>query len=137
MERTERSIQFEELGSERTFASAELQERANGNPLAEGRKQYRVWLDDSEAAYLTFDTCWEDQLNLYEVFVATAIRNQGVGTKIIRFALDLARKMGKPRLTVRPEPLSEQSKPDLIAWCTHQGFTPTAEDPQLLEIPPT
>ena len=53
MERTGREFRFEGLGSERTFALADLQARAGGNPLAEGRKQYCVWLNNSEAAYLT------------------------------------------------------------------------------------
>ncbi len=134
MKRTELNVQFEELGQQRTFALAELQLRADGNPLADGQKQYRVLLDGHEAAYASFDTFWEDQLNLYEVFVAGQFRNEGVGTAIIHFAVELCRRMDKPRLTVRPKPLSEQPEAELVAWYLRRGFTPTAEDPKLLEI---
>ena len=134
MKGTKRNIRFEELDSQRSFAVAELQVRADGNPLTEGRKQYRVWLDDQEAAYLSFDTFWEDQLNLYEVFVAEAVRNQGVGTEIIHFAAKLGRQMDKPRLTVLPEPLSEQPKGDLIGWYMRRGFKVAPDNSELLEI---
>ena len=128
----ERNIRFEELGKERTFALHELQVRADTNPLAEECRQYRVLLDENEAAYLSFDV-WLDELNLYEVFVAEVLRNQGIGTRIISFAIDLGKQMGKTRLTVRPRPLSDQPEADLVAWYLRRGFTPTAS-PELLEI---
>jgi GNAT superfamily N-acetyltransferase len=134
MERPTETFYFEGLGKERTFALRELQTRADANPLADGRKQFRVWLGNREAAYLSFDTGWEDQLNLYEVFVAEAMRGQGVGTEIISFAIDLCREMGKPRLTVRPTPLSKQSMADLVAWYMRRGFKSAPEGSQLLEI---
>lgn len=129
-----RIFRFEELGSERIFALPELQARAEANPFGPGRKQYRVWLDKKEAAYLSLDTFWDDQLNLYEIFVAESLRHQGVGTKCIRFAIDLGRQLGKPRLTVRPTPLSSQSKDELIAWYVRRGFVQAKDAPELLEI---
>ncbi len=127
-------VQFKELGKERTFSLPELQVRADANPLAPGRKQYRVQVDQQDAAYLSFDTFWGDQLNLYEIFVAESFRGQGVGSECICFAVDLAGELGKPRLTVRPTPLSGQSKDNLIAWYVHRGFVPAKDAPELLEI---
>ena len=89
-------------------------------------------LGDQEAAFVTFDICWPDELNLYECFVAREYRRQGVGTEIIRFAADLGRQMGKKQLSIRARPLAEQSQADLIAWYTHQGLTPSTHDPEFL-----
>jgi GNAT superfamily N-acetyltransferase len=127
-------FQFEELGQERKFSSSELQARADGNPLQDGRKQYLVKLGDREAAYLSFDVCWPDEVNLYEVFVERELRNLGVGSACIQFGVKLATKLGKSKLTVRPKPLSEQLKGDLIAWYMRRGFKPMANEPRLLEI---
>jgi GNAT superfamily N-acetyltransferase len=127
-------VQFKELGKERTFSRPDLQVQADANPLAPGRKQYRVQVDQQEAAYLSFDMFWGDQLNLYEIFVAESFRGQGVGSECIRFAVDLARELGKPRVTVRPTPLSGQSKDDLIACYVRSGFVPAKDAPELLEI---
>jgi GNAT superfamily N-acetyltransferase len=127
-------VQFEELGKERTFSIPELQTRADANPLAPGRKQYRVQIDQQDAAYLSFDTFWDGQLNLYEIFVAESYRGQGIGSKCISFAVDLAKELGKPRVTVRPTPLSGQSKDNLIAWYVRRDFVPTKDESELLEI---
>ena len=131
--RARRNIRLEELGIERVFALPELQTRADGNPSQEGRKQFRVWLDDSEVGFLAFETFWDDQLNLYEIFIADAYRNRGIGTDLIGLAIDFAKRLDKPRLTVRPTPLSKQPLEDLIAWYVRRGFRPTIEDPELFE----
>lgn len=130
----ELKIRFEELGAQRTFSSAELQERSSCNPWDENRKQYRVWLGGDEAAFLTFDIFWPDELNLYELFVATSYRGIGVGSAAVAFAIDLARTMRKPRLSIRAIPLSNQSQEDLIAWYRRRGLQPSADDPELLII---
>jgi GNAT superfamily N-acetyltransferase len=123
---------FEQIGPQRQFSLSELQERADHNVWSKDRRQYRVWLGEQDVAFLTFDIFWEDQLNLYEVFVASGYRRCGVGAAIIRFAADLARRMGKPRLTIRARPLSGQSQKDLIAWYIRQGLTPTPGEPEFL-----
>lgn len=115
-------IEFEELGSQRTFALPELQARADGNPWSEARRQYRVQRNKQEVAYLSFDVFLPSEINLYEIFVAAQYRGQGIGCACILFAIDLGKQMGKERLSVRPEPLSEQSKEDLIEWYLRRGF---------------
>lgn len=127
-------IRFEEIGPHRTFSSSELQQRADHNPWDKNRKQYRVWLGAQEAAFLTFDICWPNELNLYEVFVSAEHRRRGVGGAIIRFAADLGRRMGKPRLTVRARPLSAQSQDDLIAWYVRQGLISSPGDREFLVL---
>jgi GNAT superfamily N-acetyltransferase len=129
-----KSLRFEKLGKHRVFALAELQERADHNPLDDGREQYRVWIGDQEAAYLSFDTFYTDQLNMYEIFVASNLWNMGIGTKIIEFAVELGKQMGKTRLTARPRPLSDQSLTDLITWYVNRGFTPDKNEKGLFEI---
>ncbi|HYW67711.1 MAG TPA: GNAT family N-acetyltransferase [Candidatus Dormibacteraeota bacterium] len=127
-------FRFEELGEIRKFSSRELQARADSNPLQDGRRQFLVKLGDREAAYLSFDVFLPDEVNLYEVFVARELRNHGVGSACIQFGVELTTKLGKSKLTVRPKPLSEQSKGDLVAWYMRRGFAPMADDPHLLKI---
>ena len=126
------TVRFEEIGPERNFDLQELQERANHNAWNKNRKQYRVWSGDRQVAFVTFDTCWEDELNLYEVFVARQYRGQVIGTVIVQFAADLGKQMGKPRLTIRARPLSDQSQSELIAWYVRRGLIPREGEPEFL-----
>ena len=129
------NIRFERLSNERTFASPELQARADSNPLTDGRMQFRVWMGDREAAYLSFDIFWPDQLNLYEIFIVREFRSQRlVGPACVGFGVELARELHKPRLTVLPTPLSEQTTEELVGWYKRRGFTPTDDPRGLLEI---
>jgi GNAT superfamily N-acetyltransferase len=93
-----------------------------------------VKLGDREAAYLSFDVFWPDQINLYEIFVVRDLRNHGIGSECIRFALELTKSLSKPKLTVWPRPLSDQSQDDLVAWYMRRGFTPMLDNSELLEI---
>jgi GNAT superfamily N-acetyltransferase len=134
MTESQPEIRFEELGEERPFASAELQARAKANRWQKGRKQFRVWLGESEAAYLSFDVFWGDQVNLYEVFVAAEFRTRGVGAECIRFAMKLTKELQKPRLTVKPGYIGGQSKDELRQWYIRRGFNPVKDEAELLEI---
>jgi GNAT superfamily N-acetyltransferase len=134
MTESQPQLRFEELGEERPFASAELQARAKGNPWKKGRKQYRVWLGESEAAYLSFDVFWDDRVNLYEIFVAAEFRGRGVGIECIRFAIKLTKELQKPRLTVQPGDIGGQSKDELRQWYIRRGFNPVKDEAELLEI---
>lgn len=127
-------VQFEELGKVRRFESAELQERADRNPWRNTRKQYRVSFEGKEAGYLSFDISWEDEFNLYEVFILEAIRNQGVGTECIRFAVNLGKELRKPRLTVQPGQISNLTLDDLVSWYKHRGFSVAPDGLEFLEI---
>ena len=127
-------VRFEELGAQRSFVLPELEERSRRNPWDEKRQQYRVWLGEQEAAFMTFDIFWENELNLYELFVATSCRGMGVGTAAVAFAINLAKTMRKPRLSIRAIPLSDQSQEQLIAWYVRRGLRPSADDPELLVI---
>ncbi len=127
-------LKFEEITVERKFSIPELSESAAKNVWREDKKQYRVWLDDQEAAFVTFDTFWPDQLNLYEVVVAKAFRRRGVGSSVIRFAVNLARQMGKARLTVRVGKIGEQTKEEIKSFYLHRGLRPSPNDADLFEI---
>src|SRR5882762_1268588 len=122
------AFRFEELGAQRVFTSPELQERADGNPLTTDRKQFRVWLGEAEAAYLSFDINHPEgsMNNLYEICVARDFRNRGVGSECIRFAVELTKQLKKVRLVVRPKPFGPGawSKTRLRKWYTDRGFKP-------------
>jgi len=62
------------------------------------------------------------------------LRGRGIGTEIVRFAVELGKRLGKLRLTIRPGSLSNQCETDLLAWYARRGLTPTAHDPNLLEM---
>jgi GNAT superfamily N-acetyltransferase len=121
-------LTFEELGRDRPFRTPELMERAIHNSWDKNRKQYRVWLGDQEAAFVTFDIFWPDQLNLYELIVAKDLRNRGIGSSIIGFAVDLAKEMGKPCLTIRAGQIGEQTKEELRCFYQRRGFTADPND---------
>ncbi len=127
-------FRFEELGSQRTFASAALQARANNNPWTKARKQYRVWFGEVEAAYLSFDIHWPAEINLYELWVVAELRDRGIGSECVRFAIELTKQLGKPRLSVRPGPLDGRTKADNRKWYRSRGFKPMKGEPDLLEI---
>jgi hypothetical protein len=127
-------IRFEKLDALRSFKTAELQKSACKNPLDENRAQYRVWLDEQEAAFVTFDIFWPQELNLYEVVVAKDLRRRGVCTAIIRFAANLAVEMGKFALTIRAGQIGEQTKSELIEFYKRRGLEPRSDDPDLLEL---
>lgn len=127
-------IRFEELGQRRIFASAVLQAEANNNPWGPERKQYRVWFGDIEAAYLSFDTNWPDQLRLYELWVVAELRNRGIGSSCVRFAVELTKQLAKPRLTVHPGPLDGRPKAENRKWYRKRGFKCVKGDADSLEI---
>ncbi|MHB8301638.1 MAG: GNAT family N-acetyltransferase [Acidobacteriaceae bacterium] len=127
-------LRFERLGNERTFLVPELQISATKNPLDNNRAQYRVWLGDEEAAFITFDIFWPDELNLYEIVVAKHLRRRGVGASVIQFAADLARTMEKKRLSIRAGRIGEQTKDELISYYQRRGLVLSADQPDLLYL---
>ncbi len=105
---------------------------AEKNPLDGNRQQYRVWSENQEAAFITFDIFFPDELNLYEIVVAKNLRGRGIGSVLILFAVDLARTMGKQRLSIRAGQIGEQTKDELIAYYKRRGLIPSTDDPDLL-----
>ncbi len=125
-------LKFEELGNARTFSVHELQISAERNPLDVNRQQYRVWLHEQEAAFITFDIFLPNELNLYEIVVARHLRCRDIGSSVIRFAADLAKSMEKNRLSIRAGQIGEQTKDELISYYKRRGLIQSANDPDLL-----
>jgi hypothetical protein len=84
-----------------------------------------VRLRGKEAA---FDLIYEDQLNLYEMIVANEMRNQGVGTSIVRFGVALAEELGKPCLSIRAGQIGEQTIEEVREFYIGLGMVQRDED---------
>lgn len=132
------NFRFEELGSERTFVSSELQSIAKGSPLTKHRKQYKVYRDAVEVAYVDFDFDRPEGNNLYLLYVAKNFRNQGIGSECLKFAVQLTKDLGRPRLLVRPAPFGRKYKnraerktaeKKLKQWYINHGFKPMRGKP--------
>ena len=124
-------LRWEKLGRERVFSVPELQERQARNPYDEDREQYRVWYAGEEAAFVTYDIFWPDQLNLYEMIVARHLRGRGIGTRILLFSRELAGRMGKPKLSVRAGQFAEKTKEELRGFYLRRGLRFEEHDPNL------
>jgi GNAT superfamily N-acetyltransferase len=128
------NLRFEELTRSRTFQIPELAESAERNTWTPDRKQYRVWLNNREAAFVTFDAFWPDRLVLYEMVVAKDLRRKGIGSAIIHFAIELAKQLNKPRLTVLVGQIGDLTTKELRAFYAGCGLTPATGDPNAFEI---
>ena len=91
--------------------------------------------EGSECAFLSFDIWPErDFLVLYELWVASADRQRGLGTAMLEEASKIARDSGHVRLLARPTPLDNQSsRSDLEAWYRCRGFVSWPEDEDMLQ----
>lgn len=112
----------------------ELQLRADGNPWSRRRLQFAALRDAEEVAILFFDlSAPRGCVWLYEVFVAGAYRNQGVGSALLRRAEQIAQSKDWKMMLVRPRPLAPGiSEDQLRRWYTRRGFRPWKGDCEVL-----
>ena len=87
-------------------------------------RQHVARVRDQEAGYLSFDD-WPDQARgvIYEVFVLAQYRSRGVGSTLLRFAEDLARRAGYSRVWLYPSPIDDGiSKARLVEGYERSGY---------------
>jgi GNAT superfamily N-acetyltransferase len=63
-------------------------------------------------------------LELYEVFVVSGCRNQGIGSFLLEQAEIIGRRRGYRSITLKPHPLdSEQRQEYLVEWYGRRGYS--------------
>jgi GNAT superfamily N-acetyltransferase len=118
-------LEFIELRAQTEISSLELRKRAGEFPGRDVDLRYLVRNACEEVAFLWYDVFpTEVYLVLYELFVATGFRGQGIGSLLIQHTEALALARGYKKILVRPEPLSDEiTKERLIVWYQKRGFT--------------
>lgn len=106
-------------------------ERARGSRSIE----YVLLIDGVESAFISFEN-WSDQSFgfIYEIFVLPIFRGQGLGSKLLSHAEELAKEFGCTRVELEANPFDRTiSKEQLISWYTRNGYLRKIEDPERLE----
>jgi GNAT superfamily N-acetyltransferase len=119
-------IELREVGAGENCRNAQVRARVLDSPKARYTKQFAVREDGSEVAFLALDLIPEtDYLVLYEIFVPSEFRRQGVGSLLLGKVEYLARSLGYERITLFPSPLdSGYPKCKLIVWYRSHGYAP-------------
>ena len=87
--------------------------------MAEGVELALVVLDNHEGA---------DCSILYELFLASARRNRGLGTKVLAAVEEHVKASGRSCLEVWPRSLDRSNRSDvqLVRWYKRHGYVPTS-----------
>jgi GNAT superfamily N-acetyltransferase len=98
-------------------------------------KQFAVREDGSEVAFLALDLIPDtDYLVLYEIFVPSELRRQGIGLRLLGEVENLARSLGYEKVTLFPSPLdSGYPESKLVAWYRRHGYATRPDCPTELE----
>jgi len=125
-------LEVVELNSASEISSAELRERAAQSvPGLEISRSYIVRMSGNEVAFVSYDLIPDDEnLVLYELFVASRFLRQGIGSELIRHSVGMATKLGYRQLFVRPKPLAKGiAQEELVCWYVRRGFVPAPAQP--------
>lgn len=104
-----------------------------GNDLIRGRaihakmkqsRQFLACVNGREAGYLSYDDRADIETGvLYEVFVLPEFRQQGVGSRLVSFAEDLAVSLKCSRIRLSPTPFDQSvTQAQLDSWYTKKGY---------------
>ena len=90
---------------------------------------FRAMDDEVEVALVVLDNHeGADCSILYELFLASARRNRGLGTKVLAAVEAHVKASGRTCLEVWPRSLDRSSRSDiqLVRWYKRHGYVPTA-----------
>jgi GNAT superfamily N-acetyltransferase len=116
-------IEIAPIASPQDIAVTELRERAEG-ALCSVARQYVASIDGRVVGFLSFDDrpAFEAGV-IYEIFVLSAFRRQGVATILLEFGERLARATGYRRVKLFPKSLDdEMSDAQLAQWYERRGY---------------
>jgi GNAT superfamily N-acetyltransferase len=111
------------IANPRDLSSPILRHRAEQATRPNAR-QYVARICDKEAGFLSF----EDRPDLalaviYEIFVLAECRSRGVGSALLRFGEDVARRAGYSRIRLYPRPVDDGiSEPRLVEGYERRGY---------------
>jgi GNAT superfamily N-acetyltransferase len=70
-------------------------------------------------------------LFIYYMYVVPNFRNQGIGSKLLRFAEGMASKRGNPSIALQPDEIEQGfSIQALRSWYTKRGYSDRESDPK-------
>jgi len=129
------ALQIVQLVDSHSVANEALRDRAVSSSRGQYTKQYVVYDQGNEVAFLSVDP--RPDLNLfviYEIFVVPEIRFRGMGTRVLLAAENLARQAGFPRTRLVPRALGnppgeerERQTAKLIEWYERHGYRAAAD----------
>ena len=130
-----RSMRLETAGTARDFATSELRNRATDSSKPAATTHYRAVEGDEEVAFVALDVLPGRQfIVLYEVFVRSDRREQGIGLRVMSAVEAHAREQGFRQIKLRPHPLDQSnSAEELRQWYTRQGYAEDEIDHALLQ----
>lgn len=118
-------ITLEPALTEDDFDAAVLRSRAAKAPHMGTTRLFRAMVGGSEVALVVLDIHQgSDSIILYELFLCSAQRNRGVGTKVLAAVEDYVRASGRECLEVWPRSLDRRDRSDaqLDGWYRRHGF---------------
>jgi GNAT superfamily N-acetyltransferase len=102
------NVEVAAIANPRELSSPILRDRAE-HATRPNVRQYVAWIRDKEAGYLSFEDRPDLALGvIYEVFVLAECRSRGVGSALLRFGEDLARRAGYSRVRLYPRPVDDR-----------------------------
>jgi GNAT superfamily N-acetyltransferase len=113
-----------EIQSIEECADEEIRARAKVSPKAPRTRHYRAIENGSEIAFLSLDFIPDvDYLVLYELFVPTALRRQGVGSRLLAEVEKMAAGLAYVQVNLTPWPLDDSmSEETLVHWYKVRGY---------------
>lgn len=109
--------------------------RAKESPKSPRTRHYRAIENGTEIGFLSLDIIpGVDYLVLYELFVPTSLRRQGVGSRLLEEVEKMAVGLGYVQVNLTPWPLEDGiSEEELIRWYKARGYSERPDCPDELQ----
>jgi GNAT superfamily N-acetyltransferase len=127
-------MQFIEINIPSQVKNEALRERVVKAQSGRSR-EFILVIDGIESAFVSFED-WSDRSLgfIYEIFVLPNFRGQGLGSKLLSHAEQLARKLNCTRLQLEANAFDRTtSQEHLTSWYTRKGYLPKVDDFRRLE----
>jgi GNAT superfamily N-acetyltransferase len=128
-------IRLMPAANEEEFVSPALRSRAAKAPRLRTTHLFRAMSEEVEVALVVLDNHeGADCSILYELFLSSARRNRGLGTKILAAVEEHVKASGRSCLEVWPRSLDRSNRSDvqLVRWYKRHGYVPTSSGSERL-----
>lgn len=98
-------------------------------------QEFVVLVNGDEAGLLSYED-WSDQSVgfIYEIFILPEFRQQGIGTLLLLYAENQARRLCCTYIRLKPCPLDQKTdRARLVAWYAKNGYFQQSDEPEILE----
>jgi len=128
------AIVLREIADEPPDLAPELRVRLGQNVAHQNRRRYLAYCGTEAVALVAVDL--EPHFFLYELFVMSSKRCQGVGSIVLSQIIQLAKTESRAAIFVRPQPLdTEIDQTRLEQFYLRHGFSPSQVIEGTLERP--